>query len=74
MGFETGVYFGQDYNVLWSSGGVHPFSEGLSGLRIQAQHVTKNSFFVELIQLLVTMAHKYYSQYLNILYIESGHI
>jgi hypothetical protein len=29
---------------------------------------------VELIQLLVTMAHKYYSQYLNILYIESGHI
>jgi hypothetical protein len=73
MWVKTGVQFGQDCNVLWSSGGVHPFSEGLSGLKIQVQRVIKNSFFVDVIQLLVTRSHKFYCQYLNILYNESGH-
>jgi hypothetical protein len=59
MYVETEVQIDKECNILWSSGGVHPFSEGLSGLRIQVQHVAKNSYFVEMILLLVAWSYMY---------------
>jgi hypothetical protein len=56
----------------WNSGGIHPFTGGPSGMRIQDVHcVNQDStpitvfllFFMKVIQLLVTDTDKYYSQY-----------
>jgi len=64
--------FGLGHKTLRS---VHPFSGGPSGLRIEeVPHVNKYSapvtvflLFMEVIQLLVAEANKYYSQYLDTL-------
>jgi hypothetical protein len=59
-----------------NSGGVHPFTGGPCGLRIQETPHMKRDFipitvfllfFMEVIQLLVTETNKYYSQYLDTL-------
>jgi hypothetical protein len=66
-GFDSHASGGQVHlwsrpQYTWNSGGVHPFTEGPSGLKIQeAPHMNKGSppvtvfffFFMEVIQLLV---------------------